>query len=87
MRPYLEKKQHKTELAEWLKVVECLSSKCEALSSNPSTERERERKRRGESERWVNKGKVIWQILEEEGNPLETLGLEPTRETSPIYFH
>jgi hypothetical protein len=50
MRPYLEKKQHKTELAEWLKVVECLSSKCEALSSNPSTEREREKEKGRERE-------------------------------------
>jgi hypothetical protein len=35
----------------WLKVVEHLCSKCEALSSNPSTEREREREREKERQR------------------------------------
>jgi hypothetical protein len=36
----------KKELAEWLKPLEHLPSKCEVLSSDPSaTERERERKR------------------------------------------
>jgi hypothetical protein len=35
----------------WLKVVEHLCSKCEALSSNPSTERERERERERKRDR------------------------------------
>jgi hypothetical protein len=40
LRPYLEKTHHKKGLVEWLKkglVVECLPSKCEALSLNLST--------------------------------------------------
>jgi hypothetical protein len=42
---YLKNSQSKNQLEERLKVVECLPSKCEAISSNPVMDRERERER------------------------------------------
>jgi hypothetical protein len=40
MRPYLKKPLSKKGLVEWLKWLELLPSKCEALSSNPNAAKE-----------------------------------------------
>jgi hypothetical protein len=43
-RPCLKNTQHKKGLAEWLKMVECLPCKSEALSTNPMPQHKKEMK-------------------------------------------
>jgi hypothetical protein len=55
--PYLENNQHKKRASGVTQVVECLSSKCEALSSNSSIdgrkEGRKERKKKGKRNFWI----------------------------------
>jgi hypothetical protein len=51
MRPYLEKYLTHKRAGGVAQVIECLPSKCEALSSNPSTEKKKKKGRERERER------------------------------------
>jgi hypothetical protein len=52
MRPYL-KNNYSKRAGDMVQVIECLPSKCNALSSTPVQERERDREREREQRRLI----------------------------------